>query len=282
MVINKGTEEIEQYRKILTRYKFFNNQKIPIFGLEETIDRLMKHIKGAAGNYGTEKRILLLHGPVGSSKSTICRLLKRGLEEYSKTDEGAWYSYKWVNLPTGPEGIYVSETDECAMHEEPLKLIPVDARKVVLEELNKIHMELTPEKDRASQYSLVVDHDLNPRCKLFMNLLLKKYNGDWQKVVENHIRVIRKVYDETESTGDINFAKISQFGSDSDPRAFSFDGELCVGNRGVVEFIEMLKLDQAFLYDLLGASQERCIKPKKFSQIPVDMAIIGHTNQPEF
>lgn len=301
MVINKGTEEIEQYRKILTRYKFFNNQKIPIFGLEETIDRLMKHIKGAAGNYGTEKRILLLHGPVGSSKSTICRLLKRGLEEYSKTDDGAWYSYKWVNLPTGPEGIYVSETDECAMHEEPLKLIPVDARKIVLEELNKIHMELTPEKDRASQYSLVVDYDLNPRCKLFMNLLLKKYNGDWQKVVENHIRVVRKVYDETERTGiatfqpkdeknqdsteltgDINFAKISQFGSDSDPRAFSFDGELCVGNRGVVEFIEMLKLDQAFLYDLLGASQERCIKPKKFSQIPVDMAIIGHTNQPEF
>jgi len=44
----------------------------------------------------------------------------------------------------------------------------------------------------------------------------------------------------------------------------------------------MLKLEQAFLYDLLGASQERSIKPKKFSQIQVDMAIIGHTNQPEF
>ena len=57
---------------------------------------------------------------------------------------------------------------------------------------------------------------------------------------------------------------------------------MCVGNRGVVEFIEMLKLEQAFLYDLLGASQERCIKPKKFSQIQVDMAIFGHTNQPEF
>jgi len=91
-----------------------------------------------------------------------------------------------------------------------------------------------------------------------------------------------KNQDSTELTGDINFAKIPHFGSDSDPRAFSFDGELCVGNRGVVEFIEMLKLEQAFLYDLLGASQERQIKPKKFSQIRVDMAILGHTNQPEF
>jgi serine protein kinase len=134
-----------------------------------------------------------------------------------------------------------------------------------------------------------------------MQYLLKKYNGDWKQVVDNHIRVIRKTYSEadrtgiatfqpkdeknqdaTELTGDINFSKISQFGSDSDPRAFSFDGELCVGNRGVCEFIEMLKLEQAFLYDLLGASQEKSIKPKKFSQVTVDEAIIGHTNQPEF
>lgn len=301
MVMSKGTTEVEQYRKILTKYNFFNNAKIPIFGLEETLDRLMKHIKGAAGGYGTEKRILLLHGPVGSSKSTICRLLKRGLEEYSKTDEGAWYSYRWIDLPTGQDGLYVSETDDCPMHEDPLKLIPSDIRQNVFDDLNKILMEQTPESDKTTQYTLGVDTELNPRCKFFLSKLLKKYDGDWKKVVQNHIRVVRKIYNETdrcgiatfqpkdeknqdstELTGDINFSKISVFGSDSDPRAFSFDGELCVGNRGIVEFIEMLKLDQAFLYDLLGASQERCIKPKKFSQIPVDMAIIGHTNQPEF
>ena len=72
------------------------------------------------------------------------------------------------------------------------------------------------------------------------------------------------------------------FGSDSDPRAFNFDGEFCVGNRGIVEFIEMLKLAQEFLYDLLGASQEQQIKPKKFPQISVDIALIGHTNNPEY
>lgn len=301
MVMAKGIVEIEQYRKTLTKYNFFNDSNIPIYGLEETIDRLMKHIKGAAGGFGTEKRILLLHGPVGSSKSTICRLLKRGLENYSFTDEGAWYSFRWVNLPTGSDGIYTSDTDPCPMHEEPLKLIPLEIRKKVLAELNAVHMENTPVNERVSQYTLTVDGELDPRCKFFMQALLKKYKGDWKEVVSNHIRVVRKVYSEsdrtgiatfqpkdeknqdaTELTGDINFAKISHFGSDSDPRAFSFDGELCVGNRGVVEFIEMLKLEQAFLYDLLGASQERSIKPKKFSQITVDMAIVGHTNQPEF
>ena len=40
--------------------------------------------------------MILLHGPVGSSKSTIARLLKRGIEEYSRTPEGALYTYDWV------------------------------------------------------------------------------------------------------------------------------------------------------------------------------------------
>ena len=127
------------------------------------------------------------------------------------------------------------------------------------------------------------------------------YNGDWVKVVNNHIVVVRKQYseadrvgiasfqpkdeknqDSTELTGDINFALLPTFGSDSDPRTFNFDGEFCVANRGVIEFIEMLKLETAFLYDLLGASQEKSIKPKKFSQISIDEAIIGHTNIPEY
>jgi serine protein kinase len=76
--------------------------------------------------------------------------------------------------------------------------------------------------------------------------------------------------------------KLLIYGSDSDPRAFNFDGEFNIANRGVVEFIEMLKLDVAFLYDLLGASQEQSIKPKKFAQTHIDEVILGHTNEPEF
>src|SRR5438045_8967768 len=121
------------------------------------------------------------------------------------------------------------------------------------------------------------------------------YGGDWKKVMD-HVKVKRlilsekdrrgigtfqpkdeKNQDSTELTGDINYRKIAEFGSDSDPRAFNFDGELNIANRGLRESIEALKLDVAFLYDLLGASQEHKIKPKKFAQTDIDEVILGHS-----
>jgi serine protein kinase len=301
MIMSKGTKQCKRYRKTYTHYSFFDNEKIPIFGLEDTLDKFVKFVRGAAGGYGTEKRILLLHGPVGSSKSTICRLLKRGLEDYSKLDDGAWYTYKWIGLPTGKDGIYTHAEDECPMHDDPLKLIPQEIRNKFFAQLNEVMLEQTPEKDKISAYTLKSEGELNPRCKKFMSELLLRYKGDWLKVVGEHIRVVRKVYSEadrvgiatfqpkdeknqdaTELTGDIDYSKLPHFGADSDPRAFNFDGELEVGNRGIAEFIEMLKLDKAFLYDLLGASQERSIKPKKFAQISIDEVLIGHTNNPEY
>ena len=296
MVISKGTSTFERYRKTYTKYHFFDDTDIPIFGLEETLQSLVDFIHGAAGHYGTEKRVLLLHGPVGSSKSTICRLLKRGLERYSATDEGAWYTYKWVGLPfEGNDALYTEDMAMAPLNENPLKLMPFEMRSAFLKDVNKEYVE------QGGNYELICEGELNPRCKLFMNELLRKYDGDWAKVVEKHIKVVRKVHsevdrvgiatfqpkdeknqDSTELTGDMNFAKIGHFGSDSDPRAFNFDGEFQVGNRGIVEFIEMLKLANEFLYDLLGVSQEHQIKPKKFSQIVVDELIIAHTNNPEY
>src|SRR5207245_3405638 len=91
-----------------------------------------------------------------------------------------------------------------------------------------------------------------------------------------------KNQDSTELSGDINYRKIAEYGSDSDPRAFNFDGEFNIANRGLIDVIEVLKLDVAFLYDLLGASQEHKIKPKKFPQTDIDTVILGHTNEPEY
>jgi serine protein kinase len=302
MIVSKGSRKVERYRKTYIRYNFFDGADMPIFGLDETLHQIVQFFKGAAGGYGPDRRVLLLHGPVGSSKSTILRCLKSGLESYSLTDEGAWYTFKWVDLPTGKEdGIYTSSEDESPMHEDPLKLLPHDMRKGVVDDLNRIFLERTPEAERTSLYRLSVDGELDPRSKKFMQELLRRYEGDWGKVVENHIRVVRKVHseadrcgiatfqpkdeknqDSTELTGDINWGKLPHFGSDSDPRAFNFDGEFCVGSRGIVEFIEVLKLAKEFLYDLLGASQEKQIKPKKFPQISVDTVLVGHTNSPEF
>jgi serine protein kinase len=305
MIMSKGTSTFERYRKTYTRYHFFNDNEIPIFGLEETLQDLVDFIHGAAGNYGTERRVLLLHGPVGSSKSTICRRLKRGLENYSRLDVGAWYTYKWVNLPTeadesGP-AIFTEATDVSPLNENPLKLMPKNMRDEFLVEVNAANYEMSSEEERENIYRMICDGDLNPRCKLFMKMLLDRYEGDWLKVVQNHIVVIRRVHseidrcgigtfqpkdeknqDSTELTGDINFRHIGNYGSDSDPRAFNFDGEFQIANRGVCEFIEMLKLANEFLYDLLGVAQEHQIKPKKFSQIVVDELIIAHTNNPEY
>jgi serine protein kinase len=301
MIMDAGSKTFVKYRKTLTHYNFFDNGEEAIFGLDETLHELVQHFRGAAGHFGTEKRILLLHGPVGSSKSTICRALKRGMEDYSRTDGGAWYTYKWVDLPTGPDGVYNKETELAAMFESPLHFLPPDRRKHLYARLNEVMLEQVPAADRTSQYTLVPEGELNPRSKFFLNFLLAKYDGDLAKVLNNHVRVVRMVYSEadrvgigtfqpkdeknqdaTELTGDVDFAQLNYFGSDSDPRAFSYNGEFNISNRGVFECIEMLKLDKEFLYDFLGASQEHAIKPKKAPQVTIDEVIIGHTNNPEY
>ncbi len=291
MILHFGCERYTWMRQDLMRYPFFadpfDDGADAIFGLDSALMNLVDFFKSAAHHYGTERRILLLHGPVGSSKSTIARLLKKGMEYYSRLDEGALYTFTW-NVPD-EDGNMISHP--CPMHEEPLKLIPPAARAEVLAQIN--------EGSDASMH-VHVDGALDPFCRKMFEDMLIRYDGDWRKVLD-HITVRRLVLsekdrigigtfqpkdeknqDSTELTGDINYRKIAEFGSDSDPRAFNFDGELNVANRGIVEFIEVLKLDVAFLYDLLGASQEHVIKPKKFAQTHIDEVIIGHTNEPEY
>src|SRR5579862_9609906 len=289
MILSYGSEDVVDGRDKVTKYKFFSDPisqgRDGVFGLDRSLARLVNVVKSAAMGYGAERRVILLHGPVGSAKSTIARLMKKGIEVYSKTDAGTLYSFSW-DLPEAP-GVL----QPCPMHEEPLKLIPLDQRERVLHEIN--------ERTRG-EYKITLEGDLCPFCRYIFRSLMDKFAGDWAKVMK-HIRVRRmtlsekdrrgigtfqpkdeKNQDSTELTGDINYRKIAEYGSDSDPRAFNFDGELSVANRGVIEFIEVLKLDVAFLYDLLGASQEHAIKPKKFAQTDIDELIIGHTNEPEY
>src|SRR4051812_44967252 len=99
MILSYGAENFTHFKQEVTRYKFFSDPidsgADAIYGLERPLMQLVDFFKSAAQGYGTEKRILLLHGPVGSSKSTIARLLKKGLENYSKTDPGKCYTYMW-------------------------------------------------------------------------------------------------------------------------------------------------------------------------------------------
>ncbi len=291
MILSFGKEDYSEHKEKIVKYNFFSDPlgdgQDAVYGLDRSLMVLVNVLSSAARLYGTEKRVLLLHGPVGSSKSTIVRLIKRGMEHYSRSDEGALYTFSWV-LP-GDDG--ENETHPCPMHEEPLRLIPAENRAAALDRL------LDEKRDG---HPIAIDGALCPFCRFTMKELLNRYEGDWNRVM-GHVKVRRillseqdrvgigtfqpkdeKNQDSTELTGDINYAKIAQYGSDSDPRAFNFDGEFNIANRGVVEFIEVLKLDVAFLYDLLGASQEHSIKPKKFAQTDIDEVIIGHTNEPEY
>src|SRR6476469_2866197 len=88
MVISYGTEEYIDNKKKLVRYNFFKDEQHggdnAIFGLDIPLMRLVHVLRAASEGYGPEKRVILLHGPVGSSKSTIARLLKQGMEAYSR------------------------------------------------------------------------------------------------------------------------------------------------------------------------------------------------------
>ena len=290
MLISYGTEEYQEYKEKLVKYKFFDdpidNGRDAIYGLERALMKFVNLFNSAARGYGTEKRVFLLHGPVGSAKSTIVRLLKKGIEAYSRTQEGALYSFSWeVEDENG------THFDKCPMHEEPLHLIPEDFRGKVMDELNQ---------DKPVDERVNILGELCPFCRQTYLEKNHEYDGDWAKIIDD-VKIRRlilsekdrvgigtfqpkdeKNQDSTELTGDINYRKIALYGSDSDPRAFNFDGDLNIANRGFVEFIEVLKLDVAFLYDLLGASQEHKIKPKKFAQTDIDEVIIGHTNEPEY
>ncbi len=170
------------------------------------------------------------------------------------------------------------------MHEEPLHLVPEEFR----EKFTPSSMPVPAATSRSPSAAICA-----PPAAINYRDLMRRYDGDWTQMVK-HVRVRRLLFsekdrvgigtfqpkdeknqDSTELTGDINYRKIAQYGSDSDPRAFNFDGEFNVANRGMIEFIEVLKLDVAFLYDLLGASQEHKIKSKKFAQTDIDEVIIG-------
>ena len=237
-------------------FKFFDDD---IYGLHDTLDHLVEYFSSAAKRLEVRKRILLFMGPVGGGKSTIVWLLKRGLERYTRSEEGALYAIKG-----------------CPMNEEPLHLIPD---------------ELRPEIEK--EYGLYIEGDLCPVCR---QRLRDEFDGVAEQMPVERIAFSEKnrvgigtfspsdpkSQDITELTGSIDLSRIGEYGVESDPRAYRFDGELNVANRGLMEFVEMLKADEKFLYGLLTLSQEQNIKTGRFSMIYADECIISHTNEAEY
>jgi serine protein kinase len=237
-------------------YAFFEQD---LFGIDEPLAQVVEYFKAAAMGSDVGRRILLLYGPPSSGKSQLVILLKRGLEEYTRTPEGAVYAIA-----------------DCPQHEDPLNLMPHALRQEFQEETG-IHIE----------------GELCPLCSLNLH---EKYQGDIYRIPVKRIYFSEKArigigtfvpsdpksQDISELVGSIDLSTIGDYGTESDPRAYRFDGELNIANRGLMEFIEMLKADERFLYVLLTLSQEKNIKTGRFPLIYADECVISHTNETEF
>ncbi|HET9921105.1 MAG TPA: protein prkA, partial [Ktedonobacteraceae bacterium] len=253
MIMDAG---VETTRTGDPHYNFFSQE---IFGIEKPLQQIVDYFHSAAQRLEVRKRILLLMGPVGGGKSTIVYLLKRGMEAYSRTEEGAVYAIR-----------------DCPMHEEPLHLIPHDLRE-----------------DVEKEFGVYIEGDLCPHCRYMID---NQYRGRIEEVPVKRMTFSEKYrvgigtftpsdpksQDISELVGGIDLSTIGEVGVESDPRAYRFDGELNISNRGIMEFVEMLKTDEKFLYVLLTLSQEQNIKTGRFSMIYADEVVVSHTNEHEY
>lgn len=224
MIRSAGLQEINGVKS----YQFFSSE---IFGLDKTLEKLVEeYFHPAARRLDVRKRILLLMGPVSGGKSTLVSMLKQGLERFSRTDSGGVYAIKG-----------------CPMHEEPLHLIP----KALREEFQ-------------NEYNVCVEGELCPSCRL---MLEEEYGGQIEKVAVERIFLSEerrlgigtftpsdpKSQDIADLTGSVDFSTITEFGSESDPRAYRFDGELNIANRGLMEFQLIHRTVQQILNRFLEA-----------------------------
>ncbi|GAA0076739.1 PrkA family serine protein kinase [Clostridium sp. CTA-5] len=261
MIKEKGIEELKgdenpRIRKIygndvIRRYGFFKDE---FYGIDKVIMKLSNYFKSAAMKGEEERQVLYLVGPVGAGKSSIVESIKRAFENC--------------------DPIYALKG--CPMHEEPLHLIPKHLRPK-FEELLGIQIE----------------GDLCPICKY---RLTHEYNGKYEDFPvtttdfsirsRKGIGVVPPVDPNNQDTsilnGSIDISKMDLY-SEDDPRIFSLNGAFNVGNRGIVEFIEVFKNDVEYLHTIITATQEKSVpSPGKGAMIYFDGVILAHSNEAEW
>jgi serine protein kinase len=230
-----------------------------LFGIDDALERVVDYFKSASAGSELGRRLLLLLGPPSGGKSTLVILLKRGLEEYSHTDDGALYGLKG-----------------CPIEESPLHLVPHTLRS----------------KFRAS-YGVDIRGEVCPYCRMRID---EEFGGDFLQYPVHRIfiseadRVGIGTYaphdpttaDIADLVGSVDLSKVSKYGDEGDPRAWSWSGAVYAASRGLLEMIEILKVKREFLYLLLTLTQEKNVKVSRFPLIYLDETILAHTNLAEF
>ncbi len=229
-----------------------------IFGLERALDRIVRYLEASASRMEVRKRILLLLGPPASGKSTIVELIKRALEEYTRTDEGVVYAIAG-----------------CPMQEDPLHLVPESMRPALLE-----------------HYGIYVEGELCPRC---LHLLKTECGGrasemPVRRVVFSERSALGIGYfiasnprgDSSVLVGSVDEEMLSGEREEVAAKSFRLDGELNIANRGLMEFVEIFKSEKQLLTTLLGLAQEQIIKNEKFGSVYANEVVVGHSNEGDF
>ena len=230
-----------------------------LFGIDEPLSRVVDYFKAAAAGSDVGRRLLLLLGPPSGGKSTLAILMKRGLEEYSRTDAGALYGIKGSPL-----------------RENPLNLVPASLRAEFRE-----------------RYGVEIQGELSPWAREFVE---REFEGDFVRVPVERIFISEAsrtgigtyaphdptTADIADLVGSVDLAKVAQIGDEGDPRAWSWSGAVYAASRGMLEMIEILKVKREFLYLLLTMTQEKNVKVSRFPLIHLDETILAHTNLAEF
>lgn len=237
--------------EVIRKYGFFKDD---FFGIDKVLMKLVNYFHSAAMRGEEARQVLYLVGPVGAGKSSLVESLKKALESC--------------------ESIYT--IDGCPMHEEPLHLIPKHLRPKFEELLGvKIEGDLCP----VCRYRLMNEYkgkyEDMPVTKKSFSIRSRKGIGVVPPVDPNN-------QDTSILTGSIDISKMDMYPED-DPRIFSLNGAFNVGNRGMVEFIEVFKNDVEYLHTIITATQEKSIpSPGKGSMIYFDGVIVAHSNEAEW
>jgi serine protein kinase len=230
-----------------------------LFGIDGALDRVIDYFKAAAAGSDVGRRLLLLLGPPSGGKSTLVILLKRGLEEYSHTDDGAIYA-----LSGSP------------LHESPLNLVPQSMRPRFRETYGvDIVGELSPHSRARLDDEFEGDFMRFPVERIFLSEAARVGVGTYAP----HDPTTADIAD---LVGSVDLSKVAAIGDEGDPRAWSWSGAVYAASRGVLEMIEILKVKREFLYLLLTLTQEKNVKVSRFPLIYLDETIVAHTNLAEF
>ena len=243
-------DEVQKARELFRR---------ELFGVDEPLRRVVDYFKAAAAGSDVGRRLLLLLGPPSGGKSTLAILLKRGLEEYSRTDEGALYAIKGSPL-----------------RESPLNVIPTSLRS-----------------DFRDAYGVAISGEISPWARDYID---RECEGDYLRVPVERIFLSEaarcgigtyaphdpSTADIADLVGSVDLSKVAHVGDEGDPRAWSWSGAVYAASRGVLEMIEILKVKREFLYLLLTMTQEKNVKVARFPLIYLDETILAHTNLAEF